>query len=502
MKTKNILIVLTLFLYTNLTLGQYIEDALRYARPQLTGTARFVALGGAFNALGGDMSAISENPAAAAVFLHSELGVSLNYTKNQIDAGYFNNFRNINSGATNIDQFGIVFVMTNGSSDFSKLSFAYNFKGDQRFDTKFNAYGVNPSKGIDDYFLSFAQGVPFVNIDLAVGEGVSNVYQYLGDNIGFGAQQAFLGYQSYIINPSLAVSNNTDYISASNPQKNSLNHNFFVTETGANKKHSFTVSTQYRDNLYLGMNINSYNSEFKRTDYLRENNYGDGSDFIETEFENELSTLADGFSIQLGAIYKPSPNIRLGLSYQSPTWYRIQEELVQYVATYREDSSDEVDPQIINLYEYNVKTPSKLSTGLAYIFGSKGLISFEYNLVNFQNIEFDTQQGNDDSINLNKEIKSTLKKAATYRIGGEYRIEELSLRGGYFSHQNLNKTTPDFSKGYSLGIGYDFGGSNLSATFLKQKSERTELIYQQGLKDPIDLNKEQVQIVVTYSLKL
>ena len=139
---------------------------------------------------------------------------------------------------------------------------------------------------------------------------------------------------------------------------------------------------------------------------------------------------------------------------------------------------------------------------MAYIFGSKGLISFEYNLVNFQNIEFDTQQGNDDSINLNKEIKSTLKKAETYRIGGEYRIEELSLRGGYFSHQNLNKTTPDFSKGYSLGIGYDFGGSNLSATFLKQKSERTELIYQQGLEDPIDLNKEQVQIVVTYSLKL
>ena len=502
MKIKNILIVLTVFLYTNLTLGQYIEDALRYARPQLKGTARFVALGGAFNALGGDLSAISENPAAAAVFLHSELGISLNYTKNKIDAGYFNNFRNINSFATNIDQFGIVFVMTNGSSDFSKLSFAYNFKGDQRFDSKFNAYGMNPTRGIDDYFLSYAKGVKFVNIEVAVDESVPYVYQYLGENIGFDAQQAFLGYQSFIINPLSEVSNNMDYNSASNPQNNSLRQNFFVTESGANKKHSFTISTQYKDNLYLGMNINSYNSEFRRTDFMGENNYGTGSEFIETEFENELSTLADGFSIQLGAIYKPSPNIRLGLSYQSPTWYNIQEELIQSVITYRDSSIYEVNPEIINLYEYNIKTPSKLSTGLAYIFGSKGLISFEYNLVNFQNIEFDTQQGNDDYINLNNEIKSTLKKATTYRIGGEYRIEELSLRGGYFSHQNLNKTTPDFSKGYSLGIGYDFGGSNLSATFLKQKSERTELIYQKGLDDPIDLNNEQVQIVVTYSLKL
>ena len=499
MKIKNILIVLTLFLYTNLTLGQYIEDALRYARPQLKGTARFVALGGAFNALGGDLSAISENPAAAAVFLHSELGISLNYTKNKIDAGYYNNFRNINSDATNIDQFGIVFVMTNGNSDFSKLGFAYNFKADQRFDSKFNAYGMNPNRGIDDYFLSYAQGVQFVNID----DGrISDVYQYLGEYIGFDAQQAFLGYQSFIINPLSVASNNTDYNSASNPQNNSLRHNFYVTESGANKKHSFTISTQYKDNLYLGMNINSYNSEFKRTDYLRENNYGVGSDFIETKFENELSTLADGFSIQLGAIYKPSPNIRLGLSYQSPIWYSIKEELVQYVDTDRQGIINKVYPEIINIYEYNIKTPSKLSTGLAYIFGSKGLISFEYNLVNFQNIEFDTQQGNDDYINLNKEIKSTLKKATSFRIGGEYRIEKLSLRGGYFSHQNLNKTTPDFSKGYSLGIGYDFGGSILSATFLKQKSERTELIYQKGLDDPIDLKNEQVQIVVTYSLKL
>jgi hypothetical protein len=153
MKTKNILIVLTLLLYSNLTLGQFIEDALRYTRPQLRGTARFIALGGAFNALGGDLSAISENPAAAAVFLHSELGISLSYNNSQIDASYFNNFRNVNSEATNIDQFGIVFVLTNGNSNFSKLNFAYNFNVDQRFNSKFNAYGINPNRGIDNYFF-------------------------------------------------------------------------------------------------------------------------------------------------------------------------------------------------------------------------------------------------------------------------------------------------------------------------------------------------------------
>ena len=59
-----------------------MDDVLRYTRPELKGSARYVSMGGAFHALGGDLSAVSDNPAAAAVFLNSELGVTVNAMDN------------------------------------------------------------------------------------------------------------------------------------------------------------------------------------------------------------------------------------------------------------------------------------------------------------------------------------------------------------------------------------------------------------------------------------
>ncbi|UPT70129.1 MAG: hypothetical protein M0D53_13525 [Flavobacterium sp. JAD_PAG50586_2] len=44
------------------------EDALRYGVENLTGSARFRGMGGAFGAVGGDMSAINQNPAGS-IFL-------------------------------------------------------------------------------------------------------------------------------------------------------------------------------------------------------------------------------------------------------------------------------------------------------------------------------------------------------------------------------------------------------------------------------------------------
>ena len=58
--------------------SQTFEDALRYSSFYHEGTSRFNSMGGAFGALGGDLSAVSVNPASSSVFLDSELGVTLN----------------------------------------------------------------------------------------------------------------------------------------------------------------------------------------------------------------------------------------------------------------------------------------------------------------------------------------------------------------------------------------------------------------------------------------
>ena len=182
-----------IYLFTVGTYAQYMDDILRYTRTELKGTARYVAMGGAFNALGGDFSAIKDNPASAAVFLNSEIGLSFSNFENRVGTNYFGNSNNIDSRFSALSQFGLVLVLNDTqASDFVKLTFAYNYQNDHNFNSKFNARGTNPNRGIDDYFLSFANGVPYRDIKTYDDEDLSQSYKYLGENNGFFSQQAFL----------------------------------------------------------------------------------------------------------------------------------------------------------------------------------------------------------------------------------------------------------------------------------------------------------------------
>ena len=71
--------------------SQTFEDVLRYSSFYNEGTARFNSMGGAFGALGGDLSAISINPAGSSIFIDSEFGVTLNYKNLNINNRLNNN---------------------------------------------------------------------------------------------------------------------------------------------------------------------------------------------------------------------------------------------------------------------------------------------------------------------------------------------------------------------------------------------------------------------------
>ncbi len=499
---KYIYHVLLTCTYTIIINAQSMQDALRYARPELTGTARYMSMGGAFNALGGDFSAINDNPAAGGVFVDSEFNFTLNTNNNQIKSNYLGNENKINSENSNINQFGVVLVLKNtNGGDLFKLSFAYNYQRTHNYEYKFRASGVNKNSGLDDYFLGFANGVQYGRIKTYDNETLSESYEFLGNNFGFATQQAFLGYQSYIINPLDDIDLNNIYSSNSNPQNQAVDHDFFISNSGQNGKHSFNISGQFKDNLYLGINLNSYYMEFRRIDRLTEFNYGSESDFISTIFENDLNTVGSGFSFQLGSIYKFN-SLRVGFSYQSPVWFNFTDELVQYIETSKTNGFDVVDPRIINIYEYSLKIPSIFSVGLAKVFGSKGLLSLQYDLTNFSNLKFNVADGDINFINQNNKIERSLKSAGILKLGGEYRVSRLSFRGGYYNQQSINNITNDVSYGFSFGLGYDLGGSLLNIGILNHNIKKSETIYQEGLTDIIDLTNRKKQFFISLAFKL
>ena len=70
------LILAAAFLTFTGVLAQNVDDALRYSQVFYNGTARFMSMGGAFTALGADLSAIRLNPAGTGVFRSSEASLT------------------------------------------------------------------------------------------------------------------------------------------------------------------------------------------------------------------------------------------------------------------------------------------------------------------------------------------------------------------------------------------------------------------------------------------
>ena len=85
-------------------------DGLRYALNNLTGTARFRGMSGAFGAVGGDLSAITVNPAGSAVFNNNQVGVSFSNQNIKNNSDYFGTKISDKDNSFTLNQAGAIFV--------------------------------------------------------------------------------------------------------------------------------------------------------------------------------------------------------------------------------------------------------------------------------------------------------------------------------------------------------------------------------------------------------
>jgi len=162
-------------------MAQDITDALRFSTQKVNGTARYTAMGGAFGALGGDISAININPASSAVFLTNKFSGSVDFTSINNNSFYGNNSVLSSTSETDFDlnQIGAVFVFetNNQNAVFDKLTLGFSYNRTNTFDDELRFQGNN-SESISDYFLNRAQGVPLDLLTPRSGESVAELYQF------------------------------------------------------------------------------------------------------------------------------------------------------------------------------------------------------------------------------------------------------------------------------------------------------------------------------------
>lgn len=490
--------------------AQDISDALRFSQSEIQGTARFRALSGAFGALGGDMSAVSLNPAGSAVFSQSQASFSVSniYIKN--NTSYFNGFGNSNESVFDINQGGAAFVFANtNNSPWRKFTLSIAYDKTNNHEDNWFAFGNNTnddgqfSNSIASYFYDFADGKRLDEISALPGESLSRAYQDIGEIYGFAHQQAFLGFESFILEPD-DINDDANTLYTSNVSPGNFSHDYSYAATGYNGKVTFNFATQYEDNLFLGLNLNTHFIDYQRTTLLFEENSNAGSLVDYIEFENNLSTRGNGFSFQLGGIMKLSPEFRVGLTYDSPTWYTIEEEATQYLATDGINGFTDIFPDVVNIYpQYRLKTPSKITGSLAYVFSKQGLISFDYSKKDFSKTEF--RPTNDAFYaDQNNIMSNVFTDAATYRVGGEYKVKQWSFRGGYRFEESpyLNGVTVGDLTGYSLGLGYNFGNTKLDITFDESDRSFETPLFNSGLVETATIDRKISNITLSLSFNI
>lgn len=494
---------LTLFLFqATIVPAQEVKDALLYSIDDLHGTARFRAMSGAFGALGGDFSAISLNPASSSVYNNNQVGISLsNYgTKNK--ANYYGTKTSENENSLELNQAGGVFLFHNDdpSANWTKIAFAVNYENTRNFDNAQFSAGVNPTRSVAEFFIGNANGTP---LDVLENSGYSE--------LNYTEQQAFLGYQGYIINPVSSNSNNTLYTSNVREGGNYYQENG-VYSTGYNGKVSFNFSTSYKDKIYVGLNLNSHFTNLLQSSNFYETN----SNPLNTDervqrirFRNDLFTNGTGFSFQLGTIVKVNKAIRLGFAYESPTWHNLSDETSQRlsavrVSTLGELNADVIDPNITNFFApYRLQTPSKYTWSAAYIFGQRGLISIDFSLKDYNNIKFSPSS---DSYfrELNAEMSTILKTSSLLRIGAEYKIKALSLRGGYRLEASPYRNIPTIGDltGYSAGLGYNFGSTKVDFAYTLSQRNLQSNLFNIGLTDTVAIDSRQNNLTLSVIFEL
>ena len=498
MKRHLILVLFLLSFYKPLAQETVPQDALRLAVENLTGSARFRAMSGAFGALGGDLSALNVNPAGSNYFNYNFVSITGTLLSTKNNSNYFGTNTSDSNTRFTLNQFGTAFVFYNADrrSDWGKFTYAINYENTNCFNNSIYSAGTNPRNSIGDYFLNFAQGIPLRVI-------TDNKYY----DLNFNEQQAFLGYNTYILDSKTGDPRDTEYFSNVPSGGNYFQQNR-IYNSGYNGKLVSNFSTSYRDIISFGFNLNLNFVNIRKSFTVTESNSNpindNGSTIDYIRFDNELYTSGDGISLNVGTIIKPIKNFRVGIAYESPTWYRLTDEITQGVRTHSinnpDGNSNPRSYQYPILYlPYGVNTPGKWTGSLAYIFGNKGLLSFDVSSKNYSNTIFKPRH-EDIYSDLNAYMKTNLKNALTYRVGTEYKIKQVSLRAGYRFEESPYKNKSNFGDliGFSGGIGFSFGPDRLDFAYSHDSRKMSQEFLSSGMTDTARISSYRNDFSLTY----
>lgn len=382
------------------------------ATEDLNGTARYVGMGGAMEALGADISTISTNPAGVGMFRRSQVSLSAGLVS-QANAA-----KSAYNDATNasFDQIGGVWSQRVGRTSF--LNIGFNYHKSRNFN---NILGVEDalngaSQNKISYYKAF-EGLYKVDKDF---KGNSNMY----------SQVDYLYNRSLLIDK---VDNKTYYYEGDR-------YVMDKAQKGYVGSYDFNVSGNVADRVYLGLtmgikdvNYESYTSYYE----LLQNNFGS------VELNDHSRITGSGFDVKLGAIIFPIENsaFRIGASVSTPTFYDLNVSNYTTLANrtiYGYGANETVTSK--ESYDFKIFTPWKFGLSLGHTVNGTFALGASYEFADYSSIRSRIINGTNyygetssyNDLAVNNDTKASLNGVHTLKLGTEYKlVPNWAVRIGY-----------------------------------------------------------------------
>lgn len=453
-------------------------DAARLMGSELNGTARFVGMGGAMSALGGDISVIGTNPAGIGIYRSNDISVSFGLNNTATKSNFMGTEMKDDRTRMSFDQVGFVYSNKIGNTTTLRyVNFGFNYHKSKNFNRLFAAGGAFNNNTSQTWQMAELLGDAFEVLDVPNTEIMdiwdsANPYEmrlnypYLGV---LGAQTDLIGLNDEgLLDPWNAYANT-----------------YTSKEEGGINQYDFNISFNIADRVYLGVTLGAYDVNYKRYSYYtedidrKEGERGNGY----YELENWFETKGTGIDLKFGVIARPfeeSP-FRIGLAVHTPTWY----DLTDYYAAYLHSEIEYPNQDPINMEEYTptylggdtqldykMVTPWKFNVSMGTTLGGMVAVGAEYEYEDYSSAKYkyDTDE---EMVYKTQDIKDGLKGVHTLRLGIESRIvPEFSIRAGYnyttaafkpntFKYLDWNDTRTDTEYAnnkarntFTFGLGY------------------------------------------------
>ncbi len=432
---KKIILPLVAVLTAAAATAQETYENARLATEDLNGTARYVGMGGAMDALGADLSTIGTNPAGIGLFRHSQAKVSFGFVSQQGAEG----FAGADKTNMSFDQAGFVYTFRTARKSF--VNFAFNYHKSTNFNQILSA--SNRLSGASQNKLSYLKGA---NDMFGVFYDVDH---YVGNNNLFNSVD-YIYYNGFLVShdgetgePSFGYNEATGYA-------------FNRANGGYIGEYDFNISGNINDRVYLGLTVGIHDVNY--------NGYGEYSeDLIDAQGSSIGGvTVADdrvisgtGFNLKMGVIFRPVENspFRIGLSVATPTWYDLTTS--NHTVLVNNSSMGEWDTYAsTEAYDFKLNTPWKFGLSLGTTVGNYLAIGASYDYADYGNLDSRINEGegfdwthdgyyetSTSDRAMNTHTEHTLKGVSTVKVGLEYKPDAaLAIRLGY------NYVSPMYNK--------------------------------------------------------